>query len=117
MLKQKARGTDNDDLYLKGCFFSLYLTQSRHSHLKTMTQWDGETSNFLSKLGFCIKCCVNISALQSEERDYAPVFISIMTVNITIPGSCHLFYLLEMASQTDTQGYKRLLRSREGDSM
>lgn len=74
-------------------FFPLYLTQSLHSHLKTVAQWEAKTSNFLSKLGFYIKCCVNISALQSEERDYAPVVISIITVNITIPGSRHLFYL------------------------
>lgn len=42
-----------------------------------------------SKLGFHIQYCVNISALQSEERDYAAVFISVITVNITIPGSRH----------------------------
>ncbi len=70
-------------------FFFVHLTQSRHSHLKTTTQWEGERCNFLSKLGFHTQYCVNISVLLSEERDYAAVFMSIITVNITVPGSRH----------------------------
>lgn len=78
---------------LKGDVFFLHLTQSLHSLLKTATQWEGERCNFWSKLGFHTRFCVNISAARSEDRDCAAVFISIITVNITIPASLRLFYL------------------------
>ena len=71
----------------KGQYFFLHRTQSIRSHLKTVTQREGERCNFFSKLGFREQYCVNISVLRREERDYAAVFISVITVNITVSGS------------------------------
>lgn len=73
----------------------------------------------LSKLGFHTQYCVNISVLPGEKRDYASVFISIITVNITIPGSrhCACFICHDDLPYSHTGMLERLFRSREAGGM
>lgn len=58
-------------------------------HLKTRTQWEGERSNFSIQIGFSHTILCKYLSSVEWKRDYAAVFISIITVNITIPGSRH----------------------------
>lgn len=66
--------------------FLLYLLQSFQPRHNVKT---GRCDFCPNGFFFLTQCRVNISALQSKDRDKAPVVISAATLNVTIPGSEH----------------------------